>query len=72
MLKNDSFHPFAQELFDDISGSDLDAEVTDRQLEYLRKARDDASVRMDLLEPAYVKFVRQHSPSAIACILSIL
>lgn len=61
-------------LFNELaSAASLEA-VTDQHLEYLRKARKDSSVWSELLEPTYLKFLKQYNPSIniAACLLSIL
>lgn len=62
-----------QTLYNALAGADLSAKsVTDQQLEYLRKAREDSSVWMEGLEPTFLRFLKQASPSVLACLLSIL
>ena len=62
-----------EHLFNELSSTNLEApNVTDQQLECLRKAREDSSVTSELLEPCYLKFLEQYRPSLKACLLSIL
>ena len=73
-LKSNLFYfNFLQKLYEFLSGTNVeDLKVTDQHLDYLRKAREDSSVWMEGLEPVCLKFLKQASPSVVACLLSIL
>ena len=63
-----------QKLFESLSETSRSdsKSVTDEQLGHLKKARQDSSVWAEGLEPTFLAFLKQTSPSAIACLLSIL
>ena len=61
-------------LFDYLSewSRETDKIVSDMDIEILLKSRNDPSVMSEGLDPSYKKFLSQTSPSALACLLSII